>query len=328
MSTIPTLVVGSGGLLGRHVHETLRAARVPVSTVSVPWKEPGAARRALREGLAALLDADDGGPVNIAWCAGAGVVATPAEDLDAEVDLFSQVLGDLGDMIGPESSVAIFFASSVGGLYAGSEDPPFTEQSEPRPLVAYGKAKLAMETALTDFCARTGSVALIGRIANLYGPGQNLAKSQGLISQLCLSHLRGAPLPVWVSLDTIRDYLYVGDCAAMVLDGLDGIRGQAERLGTTTVVKIMGSGSGTTMAAVVGETNRIFHRRAKLSLRSAGAAGQVRDLRVRSVVWPELQRRARTPLCVGVRRTASEIAAAFSAGNSALPAQVGGVSIR
>ena len=64
-----------------------------------------------------------------------------------------------------------------------------------------------MEADLRRFAAATGTAVLVGRIANLYGPGQNLAKPQGLVSQLCLANLTGQPLSIYVSLDTLRDYL-------------------------------------------------------------------------------------------------------------------------
>ncbi|MBB3090441.1 NAD-dependent epimerase/dehydratase family protein [Nocardioides albus] len=326
----PTLVVGGGGLLGRHVRAALERSGAPVSTVSVPWHDPIAARDVLRSELTEFLGSASaaGGRVNIAWCAGAGIVATPADELATEVSLFREVLGDLRTALRPDIRLGFFFASSAGGVYAGSSDPPFTEHSEPRPLVAYGRAKLAMEEALTEFCAETGAVALLGRITNLYGPGQALSKPQGLVSQLCLAHLRGTPLPVWVSFDTIRDYLYVGDCAEMVVSALDGLPEQARRSGTNAVVKILATGTGVTLAAVVGETNRVFRRRARLRLPGAGTPSHTRDLRVRSVVWPELGQRSQTPFSVGVRRTADEIAAAYAAGTSALPTHVSEISIR
>jgi len=48
---------------------------------------------------------------------------------------------------------------------------------------------------------------MVGRMSNLYGPGQNLKKVQGLISQMCLRVLTRQPLVLYVPLDTIRDYL-------------------------------------------------------------------------------------------------------------------------
>lgn len=323
-----TLVVGSGGLLGRHVRSALERSGASVRTVSVPWHDPVAARAVLRSELAAFVDSSPDGRVNIAWCAGAGVVSTPADELETEVSLFRDVLADLRPALRPTTRLAFFFASSVGGVYAGSVDPPFTELSEPRPLVPYGRAKLAMEEALTAFCAETGSVALLGRITNLYGPGQKLSKPQGLVSQLCLAQLRGTPLPVWVSFDTIRDYLYVGDCAEMVVDALDGLHEHVRGAGSNAVVKILATGTGVTLSAVIGETNRVFRRRARLRIPGAGTPGQARDLRVRSVVWPELDKRTQTPFSVGVRRIADEIALAYAAGTSVLPTHVSEISIR
>ena len=54
---------------------------------------------------------------------------------------------------------------------------------------------------------------MIGRFSNLYGPGQNLGKLQGLISRLALSAVTRQPINIFVPLDTIRDYVYVDDAA-------------------------------------------------------------------------------------------------------------------
>lgn len=42
-----------------------------------------------------------------------------------------------------------------------------------------------MEQAAADFANATGKPVLVGRIAKLYGPRQNLSKPQGLISHIC-----------------------------------------------------------------------------------------------------------------------------------------------
>ena len=94
---------------------------------------------------------------------------------------------------------------------------PFTEHTTPAPISAYGRAKLRSEEIATEFAVRTGSALLVGRLSNLYGPGQDITKPQGLISQLCRAQLTRQPLSVYVSLDTMRDYLFVDDAAAMVV---------------------------------------------------------------------------------------------------------------
>ena len=297
-----TLLVGRG-LLGGHVERRLCATGEDVRTVRVPWQDHDAA-------LAALLEAADRaarqpGSWRLAWCAGAGVVATPHDALLAEVALFRAFVTGMADVPG-----AFFLSSSAGGVYAGSSDsPPFTEESAPAALAPYGTAKLAMEDAARCLAERGGRV-VTGRIANLYGPGQDLSKPQGLVSQLCLTHLTGQALGVYVSLDTLRDYLYVADAAAMVVASL--ARVEAEPPGAA-VTKILASGRAVSVAALIGESGRVFRRRPRLATRVDGPA-QARDLRLRSVVWPELDALARTSLLVGLRATADDIGGQLQAG--------------
>jgi UDP-glucose 4-epimerase len=306
-----TLVVGAGGLLGRHVVERLRELGTPTLTAAVPWHDSRAAAHALRAAVDALRAEAAGGPWNIAWCAGAGVVATSREALEEELAVFTGFLDDVRVSAAAGEEGAMFLASSAGGVYAGSDGPPFTEQTPPRPLAPYGEVKLAMEGVARAFAETTGVPVLIGRIANIYGPGQNLDKPQGLVSQLCKAHLTGQPLSVYVSLDTRRDYLYVGDCAELVVTGMEGLRSRVvDRPEDPVVTKIFASGRSLTIGALIGESTRLFRRRPRVVVAApAGAAkGQVVDLRLRSTVWPELDRAVRTPLAVGMSITAADIA--------------------
>jgi UDP-glucose 4-epimerase len=294
---VTTLVVGRG-LLGGHVEEQLRASGDDVHTVVVPWGDHNAALRALLHAAAAAARHDD--RWRLAWCAGAGVVATPAEDLAAEVRIFDAFVTRL-----PTPPASMFLASSAGGLYAGSIDSaPFDEDSAVAALSPYGEAKLEME-ALARHLAHGGTRLLVGRISNLYGPGQDLTKPQGLISQLCLAHETRGTLSIYVSLDTLRDYLFVDDAASMIVAGLDLVR--AEPAGTT-VTKILSSGRSLSISMVVAEATRVLRRHPRLSTRRSPGS-QVRDLRLRSVVWPQLDAIARTPLGTGLRVTADDVAA-------------------
>lgn len=293
---MPTLLVGRG-LLGGRLLSLLRRHGEQVHTVDVEWNDHTAAVTALRGAVAEVRAS--GGAWRIAWCAGSGVVASRPEDLDREVRLFEDFVDGLDEP--PE---VFFLASSAGGVYAGSPDvPPYTESSPVRALVPYGEAKLAMEAAVGVLAARGGRVA-VGRIANLYGPGQDLTKPQGLVSQLCLAQVARRPLTVYVSLDTLRDYLYVADAAAMAAACLD--RAAATPAGTTTT-KILASGQALSVGALVAECTRAFRRRPQIATRPTVA--QARDLRMRSVVWTEVDALARTPLVVGLRATAEDVAA-------------------
>jgi UDP-glucose 4-epimerase len=210
---------------------------------------------------------------------------------------------------------AFFFASSAGGLYAGVGEPPYDESSPVRPLAAYGQAKLDAEAMVSDWSDQTGTPSLIGRIANLYGPGQNLAKAQGLISQICRSHLTGQPLSIFVSLDTLRDYLYAPDCAGLIVDGLARLRQEYSVAGPRVVTKILASQRAITIGAVLGEMRRIFKASPRIVLgASAVSALQARDLSLRSKVWPELDRRSLTPLPAGIAATEADLQRRLQAG--------------
>ncbi len=306
-----TWVVGAGGLLGRGLVRELTSRGAPVVTQQVPWADPDASRRALRQGFARLREVAGDGPWRIAWCSGAGVTGTAAAVLHQEVQTFRDFLDHVATFPAPAGS-ALFLASSAGGVYAGAGQAPFSERDAASSISPYGTAKLATEQVARDVAGGLGLGVLVGRIANLYGPGQNLAKPQGLVSHICRSHINGQPLSVYVSLDTTRDYLYVDDCAAMIADGLDRLGRERP---AAPVTKILASQQGVTIGALLAESRRLFKRAPRVVLGSSPFAKyQVRDLRLRSVVWPELDRRALTPLGVGIKATADDLLRATQRG--------------
>ena len=137
-------------------------------------------------------------------------------------------------------------------MYAGSPTA-FDERTEPRPIAPYGHAKLAQELAAERWSARTGVPVVIGRIGNLYGPGQDLRKAQGLISQLCSTQIRQQPLTIYVPLATMRDYVYVVDFAAVVAGAL-----ASPPPGVT--VKVIASQRPMSIGLVLGEFRRVLRR--------------------------------------------------------------------
>jgi len=303
-----TWVIGAGGLLGRHVVRRLEESGSLVLTQNIPWGDPAGTRAALSEGLDALTRLTGDGAWNVVWCAGAGVVATPQEVLERERAVFEAFLANLARRPAAGPRGAFFLASSAGGVYAGSDGPPFSEKTQPRPLAPYGFVKLAMEDALATLARATGMRAFVGRVANLYGPGQNLSKPQGLVSQLCKARFTGQPVSIYVQLDTLRDYLPVADCADMVVAGISGLRRLPATVDDPVVVKILASGRSTSIAGLIEETRRVLRARPHVLLgASRVASAQSRDLRLRSVVWPELDRYARTPLPVGIAATAADV---------------------
>ncbi len=302
-----TWILGRGGLLGQHVEHALVGRGTLWTPPRVPWGEP-AAVDLLRDQAREFARAAAGGPWQLVWAAGAGVTGTSREVLAEELRTLAGLLEALGEHASGGSGAALL-ASSAGAVYSGVGAPPYDETSPVRPLAPYGEAKLEAEDMFARWATTTGTPVVSARIANLYGPGQNLAKAQGLISQLCRAHLTARPLSIYVSLDTLRDYVFAPDCAAMVLDCLDLLR--AERaLSTAPVVrtKVLASQRAVTIGALLGEMRRLFKRPPKIVVGSSpSSAFQARDLRLRSVVWPEVSRRARTPLGVGIHATSLDL---------------------
>ncbi len=296
---MPTWVVGAGGLLGSHLSTALGTAAW--SGPRIPWDAqdaPDQLRLAARNFRTAVGEQS----WRVAWCAGAGVTATAPEALAREVVALEALLDGLGDPAGGR----LFVSSSAGGVYAGSIGPPFDEHTAPQPLSPYGETKLQMEA----LAASWGGAVVLGRIANLYGPGQDVAKPQGLISQLCRGHLLRQPLQVYVPLDTVRDYLYVEDAARLVLGCLDRADG--------VTVKVLASQQAVTIGAVLAELRRVSRRAPRLVLSaSAQARVQARDLRLRSRVWTDLDQAPLTPLPVGVKRTLDDLSLRLRAGRLA-----------
>jgi UDP-glucose 4-epimerase len=145
---------------------------------------------------------------------------------------------------------------------------------------------------------------LIGRIANLYGPGQDLAKPQGLISQLCWSHMTQRPLNIYVPLGTMRDYLFAPDCGEMIASCT-----MALPAGGGVSLKVLASERPMSVGAVLGEFRRAIRRPTRTSLRASPVGSrQVFDLRLHSS--SPLGSRgavALTPFPVGLRTTFEDL---------------------
>lgn len=302
----PLLVVGARGLLGAAVRRRAEVRGIPSTSARVAWANPTAAVEDLAAAIAGAVRTADGRDWSIVWCAGAGVTASSEEDLDAEIAVMAAFVDGLAAV--PAEVLrrcTVFFASSAGSLYAGSEDPPFTEDTPVAPLAAYGRAKQRAEAEFARL-AGVGVRVAMGRISNLYGPGQNLAKPQGLISQMCLAHHLARPIGIYVSLDTLRDYLYVDDCAELVLDLLLHLRTLAP--GSPPLVKILAAQSSVTIAELIGTLRALNKKKPQAILAASplGARG-ARDLRFRSVVLPQLDHRELTPLPVGMAATSADI---------------------
>ena len=324
MSTL-SWVIGRGGLLGSAVE---RAINTPVwrPEYLFPWQDPSELREAIADAMTqfqSYLLTGNAISWNIYWCAGAGVVGTSAAQLAAETATLRFFLDQLRDVIASLPSAVtgqILLASSAGGVYGGSAGRPLTEATIPHPISDYGRAKLAHEQILLDWVhARPNVSTLIGRLSNLYGPGQHLEKPQGLISHMSRCLIFSVPVRIFVPLDTIRDYLFVEDAASLIVAGMRRLRRDAP-MGGERITKVFGSGSETSVAGLIGVFRQIAKRHLRLiSSQSAVRSQQPAGLQFRSILWADERPLPRTELLDGVNRVHNHQLALFQAGRLPSP---------
>jgi UDP-glucose 4-epimerase len=324
MSTL-AWVVGRGGLLGSCVE---RAIGSDVWRPEHPfvWSDPCQLRESIADAVRGfrnrlVTESRDGWCVY--WCAGKGVVGTPVDHLAAETATLQFFLDRLGAAFGdPHRALTgrIFLASSAGGVYGGSTEHPSTEATPPRPISDYGRAKLSQEDMLLDWARLRPAVStLVGRLSNLYGPGQHVDKPQGLISHMSRCLIFGVPVRIYVSLDTIRDYLFAEDAAKRIAAGVTRL-GREAGGGGHHVTKVYSSGNETTVAGLIG----VFRQIAKRQLRVVLGLSPVRSqqparLQFRSIIWRDEPAMPATELLDGVNRLHRYQFALFQAGQLPRP---------
>ena len=141
---------------------------------------------------------------------------------------------------------------------------------------------------------------MVGRLSNLFGPGQDLSKPQGLISQLCLAAASRRAMNLYVPMETLRDYLYVDDAAGMIR-GL--LATWSPRQPDRPVIRNLASERPVPVAAVLRTVERVARRSILVGLGSNPASRyQVRDLRVITAHAGEFGDRRITSLPIGVKR--------------------------
>ena len=297
-------VIGGSGLLGSAVQSALNVEKwEPRQYRRFSWDNPDALREQFQASVAEFLEAIPAGIWRIFWCAGAGVVGASEEKLKQETQNLSTFLEVLGNaLVGRNHSDGLFFlASSAGGLYAGSSESPATELTIPVPINSYGWAKLDQELLVHNFSNATNTPVFVGRIANLYGPGQNVKKPQGLISQICLSILQQRSCTIYVPLETSRDYLYSADAGQIICRCCDILQSGSSLQTSLVITKIIASGHNSTISQIIGECRRVTKR----PLRVASAVNkatkqQPKELRFQSLVLPNINARTGTSIPVGI----------------------------
>jgi len=299
-------VIGGGGLLGSHVRRALQQHSPgtllwEATPKHFSWTNPAVRAAELSRAVMTFAQAvrAQGSAWAVFWCAGNGTMRNPFSAFAPEWSSFTITLDLLRQHVAGQSSDLpglIFLASSAGGAYSGSSDDVVTESTLARPTSSYGVHKLRMEESLRKWAGAFPHVhVFIARISNLYGPGQNLHKDQGVISHLSRCLIFRYPVNIYVPLDTRRDYLFVDDCAYEVVALVDRLMSERPR----AALKIFASEELTSLSRIIGIFFRLFKRR-PLIVSQQPRGSPPTTLKLRSQVWRRAEGLRKTDLATGI----------------------------
>ena len=236
----------------------------------------------------------------IVWAAGRATTASSQEEADIELSVFTHCITDIRDQLCSHDGGTFLLASSAGGVYAGSTNPPFDSRTSPHPTGIYGHLKRRQEIEAKQILEETMNV-VIARIANLYGPGQDLSKLQGLISRLALTAITKQTLTMFVPLDTLRDYIHVDDAAELTLHW---IRASAP----SCQIRVIATGNSTSLGFIISQMKDIARTRIPVAYgMHPTAAVQAHDLRLTPDHVDQSTPVPSTPLPAGMKAVFDDI---------------------
>ncbi len=305
-------VLGAGGLLGGSLVRELRSQGTACFQPAAPftWREPVRLQTQLKQAVedfaAHVAQRDEmscaasptGADWEIWWAAGRGAMSSQTEELATETRALACVLEAISSsaILGARAG-RLALMSSAGAIYAGSASGVIDEHSPVAPTSPYAAAKLDQEALVRDFVRKAPRHAgLVARCSTLYGSGQTRDKPQGLLTFIARSLMRNAPIPIFVPLDTMRDYLSADDAARMIVESLRTATHPGQ-----TCVRIIASETPVTIAEIIAIFQRVSRRRLRVVTSTSAVTGLYASrIRFRSRIRPVESMAANTPLAAGI----------------------------
>ena len=144
--------------------------------------------------------------------------ATSSDDplIDIETNLKGSI--ELFQRCSENGVGKIIFLSSGGTVYGDLNSGKINESCLPLPRSPYGISKLTIEHYLRYFRVRAGLDYIIYRVANPYGPGQNIYGKQGVIPVFMHRYLTKEPITIYGDGTMVRDYIYIDDLIEMIIN--------------------------------------------------------------------------------------------------------------
>ncbi len=230
------LVTGGAGFIGSHVVDALLARGdevVVVDSLATGKREnvPTAADlrvQDIREPLDALFE--EVRPEAIFHLAAQADVRVSVEQPveDAEVNVLGTVR--VLDAAQRHGAGQVIFSSTGGAIY-GECNGPAAETAPLEPVSPYGTGKLAGEEYVRAYNRLHGSIHVVLRFGNVYGPRQDPHGEAGVVAIFLGALARGEEARIFGDGEQTRDYVYVGDVARASLAAL-GQEGGVFNIGT------------------------------------------------------------------------------------------------
>lgn len=294
------LLIGCG-FIGSHILEELVAASRPPVVLTRSTPETGVAELIAPADLH-IGQAEDGallanaldGVDEVIFSAGGLLPAASEENPDLDESLTLTPVRTVLAALRERPDVGITYLSSGGTVYGEPQTIPVDEDAPTAAFGAYGRLHLACEAEVMREHRERGLKARILRCSTVYGERQQPNRGQGVIATFLHRIEHEEPIDLYGGGTTIRDYIYAGDVARIVVD-----------LGASTdqtpIVNV-GSGKGTSLIDVLHLAERQVGKEAHIVQhpeRDFDVHRIVLDIeRLRGLVGISL-----TPLETGVERT-------------------------
>lgn len=143
--------------------------------------------------------------------------ATSSNDPLMDIDTNIRPSVELFELCAEQGVKKIIFLSSGGTIYGDVDSDRISESLVPNPRSPYGIGKLTIEYYLHYFKQATGMNYTIYRVANPYGPGQNVHGKQGVIPIFLHHYLTHEPITIFGDGSMVRDYIYIDDLVDMIV---------------------------------------------------------------------------------------------------------------
>jgi len=277
-------ILGHGGFLGSALAREASLIGYRVFTkVPVPWGDETERLSTLVSLATDFAEFAKGSVIRIIWAAGSQGVADSQPGVSAELDSFRDFVTAISGVQALQGA-RVTVVSSAGGVYSGSSAPPFTALSPVMAINQYGRNKIAVEEVAVGQLS-TGFRLHIARVTNLYGPWPG--PRQGLINRLCTAAATREALQIYVPLDTVRDYIYVGDAAQLILFELNRVAdSEGSKLGS---VSLIGSGENTSIGSAIATVSNVTRRKVPVTMAVLDSTHlQPRDLRMHPT-WMDVE---------------------------------------